>query len=96
MPGHINSYVADASAAAANKTTILGYGGLIYGWATNSNNAVLAGLIVTALGGLWAFLAFLQKRREHKLRVAILEEELRRIRSGAALPPLMASLEEEG
>jgi len=86
--GDRTNYIADASAAAANKATLGGYMGLLYGWATDSSNAIMVGLFVTLLGGIWAFVAFLQKRKEHKLRIAILEEELRRLKMGGAIADL--------
>ena len=63
------------SAATANKITSGGFGVIAMGWLSNTTNIALIGLAITLLGGIWSFMAFLQKRKNESAKRKEEEEE---------------------
>lgn len=79
---NIAEYAADKASSVANKVTGAGFGVTLFGGITSEQCAMYIGLIITVLGGIWSFMAFMQKRSEHKIRMKILEAELKLVQAG--------------
>lgn len=78
----VEPYIADASAAAANKTTLGGLSAIAYGFVTSTEGALVLGAIATLIGIVWGCVAGVQRWREHSLRMRLLKIQIKRAEAG--------------
>jgi len=89
----VEPYIADASAAAANKATLGGLSAIAYGFITSTEGALFLGAIATVIGIVWGCVAGVQRWCEHRLRMKLLKIQIKRAEAGE---PITVGAEDRG
>lgn len=72
----VPAYIADASAAVANRVTLTGVTGISLGWLFSQQGAIVVGVLAAIIGMIWTTVAGFQRNKEHALRMRWLSAQI--------------------